>query len=235
MPGWFVRVLLLITAFAPEAWAAQLKVVVRAEPPHIVRRTFDPRNPPPEMPKLKPPEVGTCVYSFACTSETEIRGLRGRPARVTGIEVVARLTITLWTPLGGAPNILRHEEGHRAICEVYYGTAESTARELAQLEIGQMLHSSVDQKAAVGAELKTIQDRLLAAFLEGTASRCEYAQTRFDAITDHSRNPVPESTAIKRAIAEEKTRYALTAPDRSRPAAPAAALGLRQAPTRPSR
>ena len=235
MPGWFARVLLLIAAFAPTAWAAQPKVVVKAEPPQIVRRTFDPRHPPAEMPKLKPPEVGTCVYSFACTSETEIRGLRGRPARVTGIEVVARLTITLWTPIGGAPNILRHEEGHRAICEVYYGTAESTARELAQREVGQMLHAAVDQKAAVGAELKTIQDRLLAAFLERTASRCEYAQTRFDAITDHSRDSVPESIAIKQAIAEEKTRYALTAPGRPRPAAAAAAVGPRQPPTRPSR
>ncbi|MEO6002889.1 MAG: hypothetical protein ABIS43_07040 [Opitutus sp.] len=235
MPRWFLRFLLLFAAFGADGWAAQPKIVVRAEPPHIVRRTFDPRNPPADMPKLTPPEVGTCQYSFACTSETEIRGLRGRPARVTGIQVDARLTITLWTPAGGPPNILRHEEAHRALCEVYYGTAESTARELARKEIGQNLRASVEQKASVSAELKVIQDRLLAAFLEQTASRCEFAQKRFDAITDHSRTAVPESAAIKQAIAEERARYALTAANRSLSPASASTLGLRQPPTRPNR
>lgn len=215
------------------ASATTPSVTVKIEPAEITRRAFDPRNPPAEMPRLTPPEVGTCVYSFSCTSETEIRGGRGRPARVTSIGVTTHLKITLWAPAAGPPKILAHEEGHRAICEVYYGPAESIARQLALREVGQMLHASVDHRSAAQGELKAIQSHILAAFLEATATRCDVAQKRFDALTDHSRNPISESTAIKQALAEEKTAYASARAAEAEMPVAHTSVNPRSPPTRP--
>jgi hypothetical protein len=183
-------------------------VVINIEPPKITRRTFDLQNPPKEMPKLTPPEVGTCVYSFGCTTEIVMRGKEGNPARISGIEVATRLTITLWTPHTGPPKIVAHEEGHREICEIYYQSAESIARRLAEREIGRQIPASVRGKQAAEAELKKIQDALLAAFLRQTADRCDIAQAHYDAITQHSIALISESNAITHALSEEQAAYA---------------------------
>lgn len=197
----------LISAGAESAPATS-GVVVKIEPAKITRRTFDPENPPLEMPRLHPPEIGTCVYSFQCTTEMETRGPLARPAQLTGIEVSAKLTITLWTPRDGPPKVLAHEEGHRAICEIFYEQADAIGRRLAQREIGRTLKSTMQDKRAVEAELKKIQDGLIAAFLRETAKRCDFAGERYDAITQHSKNPIPESAAIIQALAEERAAYA---------------------------
>ena len=81
-----------------------------------------------------------------------MRGARGKPARLSGVEVATRLTITLWTPQGGPAKILNHEEGHRAICEIYYEGADLIARELAQREVGRKLSAAVRDKDPADAE-----------------------------------------------------------------------------------
>lgn len=210
-------------------------VVVKIEPAKITRRTFDPENPPPEMPRLRPPEIGTCVYTFHCTTEMETRGALARPAQLTGVEVSAKLTVTLWTPRDGPPKVLAHEEGHRAICEIFYDRADSVARRLAEREIGRTLNSAMQDKRAVEAELKRIQDDLIAAFLRETATRCDFAGERFDVITEHSKNPISESDAITQALAEERSAYART--NGLKPEEVTAGIGvpLRVPPTRPER
>lgn len=217
---------------ATDAWARG--VVINVQPPKISRRTFDRQNPPSEMPKLTPPEVGTCQYSFACATEVMARGTRGRPAKVTSVEVSTRLTITLWTPQDGPHKILEHEEGHREICEVYYAPAQSIARDLAQRTIGKRLSVSVRDTAATEVELKAIQNALIAEFMRETASRCDFAQARFDAITHHSMNPIAESDAIVRAVAEEAAAYAKSR-GLARPEIPSTSASPRYAPTRPRR
>ena len=207
-------------------------IVIKVEPVKITRSTFDRQNPPAEMPKLTPPEVGTCAYSFGCATEVVVRGPRGRAAKVTGIEVSTRLTITIWTPEGGNPKILAHEEGHREICEIYYAPAESIARDLAKRTIGKRIAASVRDTAAAEEELKRIQNALIAEFMRETAARCDFAQARFDAITQHSMNSIPESDAIVRSVTEEEEAYAKSRglAQRERPSSPAR---TRHAPTRP--
>ena len=215
---------------ATDAWAQG--VVIKVEPAKITRRTFDRQNPPAEMPKLTPPEVGTCQYSFACATEVMARGTRGRPAKVTGVEVSTRLKITLWTPQDGPHKILAHEEGHREICEIYYAPARSIARDLAERTIGKRLSVSVRDTAATEGELKGIQNALIAEFMRETASRCDFAQARFDAITNHSMNSIAESEAIVRAVAEEAAAYAKSR-GLARPEIPPTSPPPRDAPTRP--
>ena len=232
--GWLLGGLPVAVCAAPASPVQG--VVVQVEPPVIIRRTFDPARPPSDMPKLTPPEVGTCVYSFGCTTEIEIRGMPGHPARVTAVQVHPRLTITLWTPRDGPAKILAHEEAHRAISEVYYGPAESVARQLAQRELGRTLIAAASDRRAIDAELRAIQDRLIAAFLRQTATRCDFAQARFDAITEHSMNPIPEGVAIAQALAEERQAYARGNGEKP-PSVPSTAgsagTAVRRAPTRP--
>jgi hypothetical protein len=148
------------------------------------------------------------VYSFGCSTEVVMRGVRGRAARVTGIEVATRLSITLWTPEQGPPKVLAHEEGHRALAEMYYRLAEPVARRLAERELGKPIPAPVRDQRAAEPELKKIQDALIAEYLRETASRCDFAQARYDAITEHSMNSTPETEAIARAVAEEEAEYA---------------------------
>ncbi|HTO04033.1 MAG TPA: hypothetical protein VL069_10045, partial [Opitutus sp.] len=208
MKSILIAAALVLSALAVAAESTSGGVVIKVEPTKVTRRTFDRQNPPAEMPKLTPPEVGTCAYSFGCATEVVVRGTRGRTAKVTGVEVSTRLTITIWTPQDGPPKVLAHEEGHREICEIYYAPAESIARELAKREIGRTLSVSVRDTAAAEAELKRIQNNLIAEFMRETAARCDFAQARFDAITQHSMDPIAESSAIVRAVAEEAAAYA---------------------------
>lgn len=223
--------------------ASSPQVTVEIAPATIERRTFDPANPPAEMPKLTPPEVGTCVYQVGCSTEAQAEGERSRgqlqPGRVTEVVLRATLSITLWTPRGGPPKILAHEEGHREICEYYYDEAEQIGRRLAQRTLGARLSSRT--RKAMTVELDVVQKRLIGEFLRETATRCDFAQGRFDAITAHSMNPISESAAMARAIAAEESAYAQTGSGRIAPARAAsetqtgsAAATRRYPPTRPS-
>lgn len=237
--------LTLLVLSAPLLRAASSpKVVVEIAPAKIERRTFDPANPPAAMPKLTPPEVGTCVYRFGCSTEMQAEGTSSRsglqPGRVTEVLLQASLEVTLWTPRGGPAKILAHEEAHREIAEFYYDNAEKIGRELAQRTLGTRLKTRT--KKAMEAELDALQKRVIREFLRETATRCDYAQARFDAITEHSMNPISESAAMARAIAAEESAYAQTGSGRSTPATAAsepstgsAAASRRYPPTRPAR
>lgn len=231
--------MLLLLSLAPPSSDASPETAVAIEvvPAQIVRRTFDPKNPPADMPKLTPPEVGTCVYQFGCSTEAQARGSRSRllprPGRVTEIALRATLKVTLWTPVNGPAKILAHEEAHREICEYYYDNAEQVGRRLAERALGTTLRSKAS--AEMERELDALQKTLIREFLSETATRCDLAQARFDAITNHSMSPIAEDVALTRAIAAEEAMYA----HRVRPAAPAeattesAAAARRHPPTRP--
>lgn len=232
----FRPLLFLLLPLAVSA-AVAAPVAIEIAPARIERRTFDPRHPPAEMPKLTPPEVGTCVYQFACSTEAQAEGSRlsHKPARVTEIVLRATLTVTLWTPAGGPAKILAHEEGHREICEYYYDQAGEIGRRLAQRGLGLTLQART--KPAMTAELDRLQKSVIHEFLEETATRCDFAQARFDAITEHSMNPIAENVAMVRAIAAEEAVYARTrggAGAQPSSAAGAAAATGRFPPTRPN-
>lgn len=232
----FVWFLCAALALESTAWAAaEPRVQVHVAPAKIVRRTFDPRNPPKEMPKLTPPEAGQCVYEFGCEMETRIE----RPARlfgktvrgrVTGTIIHTRMNVTLWTPANGSPVILEHEEGHRRICEHYYASAGAVARRIGNIVVGAVLTLPARDEAAAQRVLEEFQGKFIQTYLDETLHRCSVAQDHFDAITHHSMARVPVNSAVERAIAEEARAHAqasnASSPDRAKPRA-------RSAPTRP--
>lgn len=203
-------------------------VTVDVQAPQIVRRTFDPAKPPSDMPPLQPPEVGQCVYEFACEMETRVvrpAGIGARHARVTAITFTTRLNVTLWTPLTGPAGILEHEEGHRIIAEHYYRNAREIAGRLGHEILAAPLVVSGRGRPVLEAALDDLQKRTIQSYLAETLERCTVAQERFDEITHHSRAPVPVDDAIAQAIADETSAYE----NRS---APARSL-RRLPPTRP--
>ncbi len=77
-------------------------VVVVKTAPHVVRRSYDPRDPPAEMSKkLTLPEAGLCDSEFGCEiyTDTAMPGLALDPtqASITSIRLILHLDITIWT------------------------------------------------------------------------------------------------------------------------------------------
>jgi hypothetical protein len=81
--------------------------------------------------------------------------------------------------------------------------------------------------------LKKIQNDLIAEFLRETATRCDFAQARFDVITQHSISPIDEAEALAQAIAAEEAEHARLHPSRSQAVAVRPATLIRRPPTRP--
>jgi hypothetical protein len=216
---------------ATELLAARDGVSVDVQLPHIVRRTFDRAHPPPEMPPLTPPEIGLCVYEFACEMETRVvqpAGFRPvRTARVTATAFTTRLKVTLWTPTDDPAGVLEHEEGHRVIAEFYYRRAREIATRLGREVLATPLAVSGRGRPAIEAALKEVQHRVIQSYLAETLDRCTVAQQRFDEITQHSRARVAVDAAIAQAIADETSRY------EQRPASSPPAATRRAPPTRP--
>ena len=180
-------------------------VTIDIATPQVSRRTFDLNHPVAEMPKLTPPEVGTCVFKFDCAMETQAAGNHATAAHVNGVVLHAKLTVTIWTPFNGPARVVRHEEAHRKICEAYYRKAVRVGQHIADELLGTTLIG--DTKAQMERELDGLQRCAIREFLDETATRCEEAQRRFDAITAHSLNPIPEGIAMAQAMAEEAASY----------------------------
>jgi hypothetical protein len=214
---------LLLLNLASVTLAAESRVEVVKEPAQIQRRTFDPAKPPPEMPKLKPPEVGVCAFQFGCETQVGVQmpGTAGASveATVTSVRLLTRLKITVWTPLKASPKIIAHEEAHREICELYYELAESVARRLGESALGEKVRvANPKREGSLEAALDSLQKRLLNGYIRATADRCVFAQERFDAITNHSMNAsVSEAEGIARSVSEEKARFASSRPAPRRP------------------
>lgn len=199
MLAWFALALAGAGAVPPTA------VTVEQAPVRVQRRTFDPAHPPREMPPLTPPEAGLCWYEFVCETEigTEMRDDPARPvvARVRGVKLKLQLNVVIWLRAGATAKLTAHEEGHRAIAEHFYRAAGEVAHRLGAGLMGRTFPLPVkDRKAASGRAMGTLQDELIRQFLAETADRCKVAEEKFDAITRHGLDAIPEAEAIQRSL-----------------------------------
>src|SRR4051812_27522087 len=117
----FSASVLVLLSFAP---AASAQVKVAANPATSKTRMFNPRNPPKDMPPLKPGEAAVTESKFACGVQVivEISSTPGQKptCTITGIESTLRLDVIIWLPSDTTPKIRLHEDGHRQISELYY-------------------------------------------------------------------------------------------------------------------
>ena len=173
------------------------------QPVNFTQRTFDPANPPAEMPPLTGTENAECDSSFLSSATVSGNTRQTDATRatltVTQVKMTLQLNLTIWVPDGVSQHVHEHEEGHRQISEYYYQTADAVAQRVATRYIGRVVEvtgadpSSESNKVLqqIAAEITAEYNRLL---------NPDPTQLLYDTITDHSRNGVPASDAVSHAI-----------------------------------
>jgi len=178
-------------------------VVVNKLPVHFENRTFDPSNPPPEMPPTTPGEAAVCDSNFVASAnvsgDTHPTDATHASVSVTQVKVTLQLNITIWTPADVSPRVMEHENGHRQISERYYETADKVAERIAATYLGRQTEiSGADLDTEAGKQLQQMAAEITADF--GQQLNPEPAQLLYDSITDHSRNDVSVQDAVNHAI-----------------------------------
>lgn len=182
------------------------------EPVRIERKTFNPDHPPADMPTHTALEAGLCEYRFGCETRSEATQSRSwvktLPAKISALQLKLQLQIVIWTIENAPQKIVDHEEAHRSIAEHYFAHAEIVAHRLGEAALGRKLNvPGHDKNQALEEALHQLQNEIVEKYSQETAHRCTFAQERFDAITDHSRNSIPEKVAVAQALQEEENHY----------------------------
>src|SRR5688572_8122863 len=153
---------------------------VEKTPPVITRKTFDPRNPPKEMPPLGPRADAVTHFRFGCATNASYETTSRRPdrrrgectatARINELTARLELEITIWVPRGARQALVDHEEGHRVIAERVYETAEKAARAEAAKWVGRSVTGKAGNcAAAADAAVRDANHRFCQGYLEATS------------------------------------------------------------------
>lgn len=201
----------LVVALVPSLAVARGVKVEKASVV-VVRKTFDRRNPPKDMPPLGRRADAVTHFRFGCstgaTYETTSRRRDRRgggctaTAKINDLNVRIELEITIWVPRGAGQKLVDHEEGHRVIGERVYETAERAAQEEARKWIGRSVTGrGADCAAAADAAVRDASHKFCQAYLEETSGWSSRVGDVYDDITDHGRrdNP-PAEKAIELAF-----------------------------------
>jgi hypothetical protein len=192
-------------------------VTVEKVPVVVVRKTFDRRNPPKDMPPLGPKADAVTHFRFGCSTNASYEVISRRrdtsrrrggtggctaTARINDLDVRLELEITIWLPRGARQKLIDHEEGHRVIGERVYETAERAAREAAGRWIGRSVTGKADDcAAAADVAVRDANHELCEAYLHATSGWSGRVGDLYDEITDHGRRDNPVDEAIESAFA----------------------------------
>jgi hypothetical protein len=178
---------------------------ITKQPVNFASRTFDPENPPPEMPQLAPGELAVCDSNFL--SNANVGGDAHETdsthaiVTVTSVNVNLQLNVTIWVPVNSSQHVAEHEDGHREISEHFYLDADQLAARIADKYLGRKFSIS---GADLQAELRKSLQEMGAEITEEYSRELNPnpTQLRYDSITDHSRNDVSAKGAVTRALSE---------------------------------
>jgi len=178
-------------------------VTIDKEPVNFATRTFDPANPPAEMPPMSAGEEAVCDSNFLSSVSVVGQSLETDGARelvtIRQVKVTLRLNITIWVPIDATQHVIDHEQGHREISEYYYQGADKIAERIATAYIGR-------RQLVSGADLQDESNQWLGQM--GNEITDEYntelnpnpAQQRYDLMTDYSRNQVVAADAVAQVL-----------------------------------
>jgi hypothetical protein len=178
-------------------------VTIDKQPVTLANRTFDPGNPPEDMPPLASGENAACDSNFLSKADVggEARQTDATHATVTitHVKVTLQLNITIWLPADPSQHVIEHEEGHRQISEYYYQTADKLAERIAATYMGkQVVISRADLNAQLGKFLEQSGTDITSQY--NNELNPEPTQLRYDTITDHARNQVNARDAVAEAL-----------------------------------
>jgi hypothetical protein len=199
----FVPLLVLLLAASAGA-----QVTVKYTPIDVKTRTFNPKNPPPEMPRLKEGEAAVTESKFACGVQLEVQITQAPGQKPTmtivGVSASLELGVEIWLPTDVTRKIRAHEDGHRQISETAYKRGEETAKKLGGKYIGRQL----EIKSIESRDTQPVIQRAANAFCEEYLGAIEVPsqkiQQKYDELTDHGRNRLKEDEAIRQATAAVK-------------------------------
>jgi hypothetical protein len=173
------------------------------QPLNFVNRTFDPANPPSDMPPLAYGEYGECDSHFLSNASVggETRQIDATHATVTvtRVKVTLQLNITIWLPAQSSQHVIEHEDGHRQISEYYYQTADKVAERIAAEYMGKQIDiAGADQAAESDKALQQIATEITDEY--NKELNPEPTQLLYDSITNHGVNDVVSKDAAASAI-----------------------------------
>ena len=177
--------------------------IIEKQPVVFAQRTFDPQNPPQDMPPMSPGELAVCDSNFLSvanvTGNSRQSDATDALVTVTQVKVTLQLKITIWVPNDATQHILEHEQGHREISEYYYQSADRIAQQIAAKYLGRQfqvsgtdLNSAIDKALQqMGAEITQEYDKEL---------NPEPAQDRYETLTNHGGNDVDSKDAVSQVL-----------------------------------
>jgi hypothetical protein len=189
--------------------AAYAQVTIDRTEPVIESRTFDPSNPPSDMPRMNPNQAAVTQSYFLADSRVGGRVIDRKivddghqtSIQVDRVRMTLKLRITTWLPRNALQKTVRHEDGHKQIAEHYYANAEQVARKLAEELVGQVVSGTAeDYSLASDKALQDAAKRLGTKYLAYTDVPSGKAHEFYDQATAFGTNSAEESLAIARAI-----------------------------------
>ena len=121
--------------------------VVIKQPVNYSSRTFDPANPPADMPPLPSGETAQCDTNYQSNASVSGKSFQTDATHatltITQVKVTLGLIVTVWVPTEATQHVIEHEEGHRQISEYYYQSAEKIAERVAAAYIGKQVPITV--------------------------------------------------------------------------------------------
>jgi hypothetical protein len=187
-----------------ESGVAEAPTITK-QPVDFVNRTFDPENPPPDMPQLAPGELAVCDSNFLSNASVGGDAHETDSAHaivtVTSVNVNLQLNVTIWVPANASQHVVEHEQGHREISEHFYRDADKLAKKIADKYLGRKFSiSGADLRAELSKSLQKMGDEITEEY--SRELNPNPTQLRYDAITDHSRNDVSAKDAVAQALNE---------------------------------
>lgn len=177
--------------------------IVNKQPVNFARRTFDPANPPPDMPPMSAGENARCDSDFG--SSVHVAGQSRRSdathatVTITQVRVDLQLHLIIWAPADATQHMIDHEEGHRQISEYYYKNADKLIERIAANFVGKPVSISGDDlNAEYTKALQTVADEITTEYHKEIDP--EPTQLLYDSITDHARNGVVANDAVAHAL-----------------------------------
>jgi hypothetical protein len=178
---------------------------ITKQPINFASRTFDPENPPADMPQLAPGELAVCDSNFLSNANVggdahETDSMHAI-VTVTSVSVNLQLNVTIWMPANVSQHVVEHEDGHREISEHFYRDADKLAAKIAAPYLGKKFEiSGTDLQAELSKALQKMGTEITDAY--STQLNPNPTQLRYDAITDHSRNDISAKDAVAQALSE---------------------------------
>lgn len=214
---WTIGLAILLAALA--LGAARNPVRIDKRPLVQETRHFKPADPPPQMPRLTPPETAVAESKFeACVStntviaQSRTTGQTTRATvRLTSLEVQITLKVILWLPEKAPRKTVVHEEGHARISDHFYQSAHEVAAAAVRPFIGRTFSGEgPDIQTAGHAATQAAARQSSDACLLAIRQPMEQVQQTYDDLTDHGRNSLDEDEAIRRALARHEKKAPAT-------------------------